>query len=344
MIDWLTLRFPLKNLAPAIEARFRDALGMVSCCDSDGVVQWQKPFLDLDALRSDTTGFCWSVQRDAEQEYLTIGASPASLEHNNNVFGSGDIRHCSRLLLRAAAVALNAILPSAEQWSCRRIDVTENYLFSSSREVKQWLRALMVTDSGRHKGSTGEGDTVLWNKGSSLRKGKAYHKGPQLNYLLKKGKCLTIDEWQLDVANRLGRLELTIGSRWFRRFYEDGGIWWNLTIEDLQAQHLDYFGRMWGGKMEVADMGRLLEELEKIAPSKGQALAAHRTWALIKSIGMSLARDSMPRSTFFRHQSLLRAAGLSDADLCAGNVLPFARREVVIANPVTSWEELRRIA
>jgi hypothetical protein len=52
----------------------------------------------------------------------------------------------------------------------------------------------------------------------------------------------------------------------------------------------------------------------------------------------------MPRATYFRHLNLLRLAGLSDADLCAGNVLPFARREVVIANPVTSWEELRRIA
>jgi hypothetical protein len=101
---------------------------------------------------------------------------------------------------------------------------------------------------------------------------------------------------------------------------------------------------MWGGKMEVTDMGRLLEELEKIAPTKGQAQAAHRTWALIKSCGWSLTKESMPRATYFRHLNLLRLAGLSDADLCAGNVLPFARREVVIANPVTSWEELRRIA
>lgn len=344
MIDWMTLRFPLDRLDPAIAARFRAAMGMVSCSDSDGVILWQKPFLDLDALRSDCEGLLWTVTRDAENEYLTIGGSPAAIEHKNNVFGSCSVRHCAAVLLGAAAKTLCAILPAAQLWSLRRIDVTENYLFSSSREVKQWLRALRNTDSGRHKATNATGDTVLWNAGSSLRKGKAYHKGPQIVYLLKKGKDYHISEWQLAVADRLGRLELTLGSRWFRRFYEGHGVWWDITEEFLSGQHQDYFGRMWGGKMEITDMGRLLEELEKVAPSKGRAAAAHRTWAVIKSVGWSLAKDSMPNETFRKHVSWLRLAGLSDADLCAGNVLPFARREVVIANPVTSWEELRLIA
>jgi II/X family phage/plasmid replication protein len=345
MIDWMTLRYPLDKLPPAIASRFRDALGVVSCSDSDGVLLWKKAYLDIDALRSDSIGVFMSVTSDGEAEYLTLGASPAALEFNNNVFGSCDVRHCANVLLMAASRSLTSILPAAHLWSLRRLDITENYLFSSGREVKQWLRALRNTDSGRHKATNAKsGDTVLWNEGSSLRKGKAYHKGVQLHYLLKKGHQITIDDWQLDTADRLGRLELTLGSRWFRRFYENNGNWWNLTKEDLSAQHQDYFGKMWGGKMEITDMGRLLEELEKIAPTKGQALAAHRTWALIKSTGICLTKESMPRATYFRHLNLLRLAGLSDADLCAGNVLPFARREVVIANPVTSWEELRRIA
>ena len=186
----MTLRISLKKVDPFIEARFRAALGTVTSCSASGEVQWRKRFLDLDELRSDSVGLFWTVMRDAEHEYLTIGASPASIEHNNNVFGSGCVVHCSEILIRAASVALGCILPASDQWSCRRLDVTENYLFGSGREVKQWLRALMITDSGRHKGTSGEGDTVMWNKGSSLRKGKAYHKGPQLHYLIKKQKKL----------------------------------------------------------------------------------------------------------------------------------------------------------
>lgn len=344
MIDWLTLRFPLKGLDSEIEKRFRCALGMVTCVDADGVVQWKKPFLDIDWLRSDTQGLCWSVSRDGEQEYLTIGASPAGLEHGNNVFGSDDIRHCAGVLVSKASIALAAVLPAPALWSCRRVDVTENYLFSSGREVKQWLRVMLGTDSGRHKGSSGEGDTVLWNKGSDLRKGKAYHKGPQLQYLNKRGK-VEIEDWQIEVSDRLGRLELTLGSRWFRRFKEQGGDWWHLTGDDLANEHGSYFGRMWGsGKVEVMDMGRLLEELEKVAPTKGYALAAHRTWALLKTVGFDQTKASMPPSTWFRHLSYLRAAGLSDADLCHGQVIPFARRELVLSQPVRSWDELRRVA
>ena len=343
MIDWMTLRIDLKMVAPVIEARFRAALGIVTSCSASGEVQWRKRFLDLDELRSDSTGLFWTVMRDADHEYLTIGASPASLEFNNNVFGSGCVDHCADQLLRVASVALDSILPPASDWSCRRLDVTENYLFGSGREVKQWLRALMTTDSGRHKGCSGEGDTVLWNKGSALRKGKAYHKGPQLHYLIKKKKNLDISDWQLEVSDRLGRLELTLGSMWFRRFYEAGGEWLKLTVADLQNQHVDYFGRMWGGKIEVADMGKLLEELEKVAPTKGQAKAAHATWAMIKTMGWGLTRDSITKRSWYRHLSYLRAAGLSDADLCAGNVIPF-KREIVIAKPVISWDELRRVA
>ena len=306
---------------------------------------WQKPWLDLDSLRSDTDGLCWSVSRDTDNEFLTIGGSPAALEHGLNVFGSSDIRHCAGVLLLAAQKTLCAVLPAASEWSCRRVDVTENYLFASDREVKAWLRVLRNTESGRHKPTNQTGDTVNWNHSSSLRSGKAYHKGPQLEFLLKKGRQLMVDDWQLEQAARLGRLELKLGSRWFRRFYDAGGSWWDLTVEDLQKQHSDYFGRMWGdGKIEVADMGKLLEELEKVAPSKGRALAAHRTWALLKSVGMSQTRSSMPRSTWFLHLSYLRAAGLTDADLCEGNIVPFTRRDMSIAEPVRSWDDVRRCA
>jgi II/X family phage/plasmid replication protein len=325
-------------------------MGKVMSINSDGVVVWEKNVLDIDALRSDSVGIFWSVGRDVDNEYLIIGASPASLEFNNNVFGSSDIRHCARVLVRSAGLALEMILPVAEKWSCRRVDVTENYLFSSPRLVKQWLKVLNQTDSGRHHATSACGDTVEWNKGSPLRYGKAYHKGPQLNFLLKKGKKLIIDSWQLSLADRLGRLELRLGSQWWRRFYAvtpnqpEVRKWWDLSEKFFREQFENYFGNMFGKNIEVADMGKLLEELIKVAPSVGRAKAAHDTWALIKVVGLTQVKETKPSATLRKHLSWLRAAGLSDADFCVGNVVAFTRHEVNICQPVTSWEELRRVA
>lgn len=340
MIDWMTLRYPLRHLPGAISDRIRDSLGSIIMFGPDGVSKWEKSVLDFEALRSDTPGLCWTVTGNSDgDQMLTIGASPAFLAYGNNVFGPGCPRQGATVLVRFAQKCLAAILPPPEKWECRRIDVTENYALGSVREVKQFLRQLMTADAGRAKATSGGGDSVYWNKGSDLRKGKAYAKGPQLRHLLKKNK-LEISDDLLDSVDRLARLELTLGARWFRRLEEAGQHWWDLTESELQEQHAEYFGRF-VGRQEVTDMGTLLEELEKVAPTPGQALAAHRTWAMIRSVGYELARESMPPRTWYRHCKFLRAAGLSDADIGAGNVLPFRRREICIAQPVRSWADLR---
>lgn len=352
MIDWMTLRYPLAQLPEAIRDRIRGALGSIIMFGPDGCSKWEKAVLDFEVLRSDTPGLCWTVTGNADgEQMLTIGASPAFLAHGNNVFGSSCPREAAGVLVKFAQRCLKAILPAPHAWECRRIDVTENYALGTVREVKQFLRQLMTADAGRAKATSGGGDSVYWNKGSDLRKGKAYAKGPQLRHLVAKQKVEISDDL-IELCDRLARLELTLGSRWFRRLQEDGRDWWDLTAQDLQEQHEQYFSRF-VGKQEVTDMGTLLEELEKVTVTKNgaqvvvtksQALAAHRTWALIKAIGYELARDSIPRTTWFRHISMLRSAGLSDADIGAGNVLPFRRREICIAQPVRSWAELRAAA
>jgi hypothetical protein len=45
-----------------------------------------------------------------------------------------------------------------------------------------------------------------------------------------------------------------------------------------------------------------------------------------------------------RHCSDLRAAGLSNADLCAGIVIPFRRQQLVLRAPVTAWIQIRMAA
>ncbi len=350
LIDWMTLRLPFSALlGQELTDRLQAAIGRVVCIAPDGLKKWEKLALDLDALRSDTPGLCWTIIADGEgQRYLTIGASPASLQHGNNVFGSADPRQCAEILIRFAGLSLGAILPGPEAWQCRRIDVTTNHALGSGKEVKQALRLLLGADASRSKASSKKGNSVYWNADSDLRSGKAYHKGPQLHYLAKRDKVSGLEGWQYEAADRIIRFELKLGSRWFRRL-EDGQHadlprrWLDLTPQQFFAEHHDYFGRFIGS-MEVTDMGQLLNQLEKVAPTPGQALAAHRTWALIKSVGYDNAKESMPERTWYRHIRFLRAAGLSDADLCAGNVIPFRQREIVLSQPLRGWDDLREAA
>lgn len=361
MIDWLTMRHPINSaIGPAVHAKLLSHLGRVVLIGPDGSKQWEKPSLDVEALRSDTPGLFWTVQGDGDgRMLLVIGASPASLEHGVNVFGSDDVRHCAQVLIRFASEALGSILPRADAWECRRIDVTHNYDLGTAPKVKQALRYLMATDSSRRKAGNDSrgGDSVYWSKTSDLRSGKAYHKGPQLDYLVRKNKTLATDE-QISLANRLLRLELKLGSRWFRRL-EAGQIagmpcsWLDLTPSLLNAQHGDFF-QAFIGRIEVSDMTTLQARCEQAATtikrtrdaycSPRQGYMAYRTWTAIRQDGYDHVKGSMPVRTFSLHLRILRNAGMSDADLCAGNVIPFRRTVLELSRPVTSWAELRRAA
>lgn len=346
LIDWLTIRHPLNaQLGKVLHSRILENMGRMVNVSADGAILWEKALPDWEAIRSDSAGLYWSITADGDSvRYLTIGASPSSLLNAGvNVFGNLDLQQSAEVLLRTASKALGAVMPNWLHWQCRRIDVTANYDMGSAAQVKQALRLLLGTDAPRRRTNSDRkgGDSVYWNTTSALRAGKAYHKGAHLRFQLRKGNVQLAEE-QLLLADRLLRLELKLGATWFRRLKKD---WHELTENDLAEQHEDYFSSLIGlGDVEVNNMGTLLIELEKVAPTKGRALAAHRTFALIKTLGYTQAMDSMARQTFANHCVLLRAAGLSSADLCAGKVLEFRKKALVLNQPVLSWEELRRAA
>lgn len=346
LIDWLTLRHPLnEQLGAALHERIMANMGHMVCSDSNGVVLWTQAKPDWDAIRSDSQGLYWSITADGDSvRYLTIGASPSSLLNAGvNVFGSLDLQHGSEVLLRAASKALETILPNWTHWQCRRIDVTANYDMGSATQVKQALRYLLGTDAPRRKGASDSkgGDSVYWNGKSALRAGKAYHKGAHLRFQQKKGNIAPQSDELLDLADRLIRLELKLGSMWFRRLERD---WHDLTANDLAAQHENFFSSLLGGgDLEVTDMHHVQEALEKVT-TKGRAAGALKTWAFIKSEGYTMAKETMNYQTFHNHLTLLRAAGLCSADFCAGKVLEFRKKALVLDQPVLSWSDMRRAA
>ena len=350
LIDWLTLRIPMdERLGKQLHAKIFAAMGHIVKYSPVGVQEWDKVVPDWESIRSDSMGLYWSVTADADSvRYLTIGASPSSLQNNGvNVFGSLDLKECAETLINTACIALESILPNWKMWQCRRIDVTANYDMGNSAQVKQALNLLLRTDAPRRKANSDRrgGDSVYFNPTSTLRAGKGYHKGAHLRYQKRKGN-IEISEEDLQLADRLLRLELMLGSMWFRRLTKD---WHELTAKDLTDQHHSFFSSLIGsGDIGVYDMGTLLQRLEKVAPSKGRAQSAHNTWALIKVLGFTQVKASMNPQTFRNHMVILRAAGLNDADLCSGGetalILEFKRKNLVLGNPVLSWTELRQAA
>lgn len=345
LIDWLTLRIPLTpELGENLYARLRACMGITVNMDCHGVEKWRKQTLDIDTLRSDCAGLFWSITGDGVQYYLNVGASPASIENDGlNVFGSVDVEHCAKVLLNHVSVGLGAILPHWRAWQCRRLDITANYDMGSPAQVKQALRLLLGTDAPRRRTNSDRkgGDSVYWNPSSDLKAGKAYHKGAHLRFLKKKGD-FDVSEDLLTLADNLLRLELKLGARWFRRLAEAGHDWQDLTLKVLQYQHHSFFKQLIGDSaIEVNDMGTLLEELNKVCPTPARALAVHKTFALIKTLGYTQVKESTPKATFHKHCAFLRAAGLSSADLCAGKVLQFRMRTLLISEPVTCWDDIR---
>jgi len=347
LIDWLTLRHPLTpKLGRVLHEKIMSAMGCIVQFDPSGVMVWEKRSPDWEAIRSDSVGLYWAIQSDGKQEYLVIGASPSSLLNAGvNVFGSLDLKYGCEVVINRASKALEAVLPNWLEWDLKRMDITANYDMGAPAQVKQGLKLLLSTDAPRRKSNSDKrgGDSVYWSPLSALRSGKAYHKGAHLRYLQKKGK-IEISDDHLLLADNLIRLELKLGSMWFRR-YKEKADWHNFTEKDLATIHYDYFKSLiGGGDVEVYDMGTLLIELEKVSPTKGRALAAHRTWALIKTIGYTQTSDSMNKNTFAKHCVYLRAAGLSSADLCAATIIPFRMKSLILNQPVNSWEEIRRAA
>jgi len=346
LIDWLTLRIPLNHsrVSDVVRARILACLGKLHCYDADGVQVWSKNVLDVDKLRSDSVGLFWQVQGDGEgREHLVIGGSPASLEHGLNVFGSFDVRHAATVLIRAAMREFHAYLPPLEQWQCQRIDLTGNYGLPDSASVKSALRMLLLSDGSRRKpGSKRDTDSVYWNASSDIAKGKAYHKGPQLRVLVKKGK-LQATEQQLDDADRLLRLECTKGSRWFRRLRQAGANWWQLTAYQLWDEFKAFFGRLVQG-VEVTEMNResMVARIQAAnGITEGRALAAFTMLRNIREDGFEIVKGYTARSTFQRNLKYLRAAGVTDADMHTAKILQFRPVKIVLAEPVGSWADLR---
>lgn len=332
MLDWLTLRLPRQHVPPATLKCLEDRAGRVTKTDSNGAIVWCIPARE--SVRSDSH----QVQVHVGAHKLELSGSPARVFSRNNVFGTGDPVFAWAGMVRFVSREVGALPLSAELWELSRVDVTHNYALGSESEVRQALAYLRHVEGGRLQVRT-QSESVYWSPGSRSRSAKAYHKGPHLALQVEQGKA-EATPWQIEQAGRLLRLELSLRSEWWRK---DGRKWWQMSEADYDKEHENFFSRVIG-KVEVAEMENIMQECERVAGSVGRGRAAYRTWMLVRQIGVENARAMMNRTTWYHHKKILFKAGLTFADLHAGNIVPLRRRTLVLDQPVRSWDEMRAVA
>ncbi len=336
MIDWLTLKVDAMALGQEQRDRLRSQTGRVVKISPTGEVEWETAARE--SIRSDSHQV--TVCMGGE---LTVSGSPARVLGTSNVFGSGDIRECAAAMLRFVSVQVGVTLPHLEAWRVTRADVTHNYDLGSLANVRQALLSLRHAEGGRYQLRTAA-ESVYWSVRSQLRSGKAYAKGPHVEYQHKKGQVeLSQDELQL--AGRLLRLELSLRSQWWRE--RSNQQWHTYSEGQLDELHAEYFAPL-VGKVEVSDMrsvcDQVIEAAKRLGYTEGKGKAAYAHWLAICDVGLEHVRDLTARATHYRHLKVLREAGLSFSDFQARRVVPFRRSALVLAQPVRCWDELRRIA
>lgn len=337
LIDWVTARVPLDRLSPvALEAALTLGDRMVRYCPKSGVVRYERSAWD--SVRSDSHQL--SVRATSD---LWVQGSPARVIGDGcTVFGSGasaalDLAGCVGRMVAFLSGMLGVELPASVDWIVSRVDVTENVCLADLTQVKEALSVLRGTEGGRYKVSSQSGDSVYWGSKSKHRKGKAYAKGPHLRYLMKQksytGRRYSKEE--IAAADRLIRLELTLGREWFAR----NGSPQAIAPARLEHEWESYFGRMLG-EAEVSDMSRDIEErIKSVAASPGEGKSAYLCWLVIRERGWTQAQSMYTPSTWYRHMRVIRRAGFGDADISLGQVVPF-RRVQLRASVIRSWPEL----
>lgn len=332
MLDYLTLSIDGMDISQEVRDYFERKQNMLVCFTSEGEVVWRRP--QLERVRSDTHEV--SAQLCSK---LDIWGSPARCmgDGKSNVFGSFDINECFHGMLGFVEKQIGAELPhDPEPWRVRRVDLTGNFHLGALETVIQALNYLRHSEGGRYQVRT-SAETVYWSKGSSLRTGKAYAKGPHMQVQAKKGKA-ELTEKQMKMVQTLLRLELKLGSTWWSRTASKP--WFKYSQKEFLSIFQDYF-KQFIGSVEVSEVkDDVLKRLYEVAPTPGQARAALTTWSLIQTHGEQAARKLISRSAWYKHRALLRKVGISFADFHERRIVPFRRRTIVLGDPVTSWEDL----
>lgn len=338
LIDWITARLPADLLT---EGQYRQLAGatdrIIRVSAATGEVKYETAAWE--SIRSDSHAISVRMGSDA----LWMQGSPARVIGSGDaVFGEGaaaalDIAGCIDAMRKHLTRSLAVFLPGPEHWKVSRVDVTENLLLESLDRVREALGVLRDCQGGRYRVSQTAGDSVYWSQTSRMKKGKAYAKGPHLKHLSRKNEqYAAIPDNHLQAADRLLRLELTLAAHWWRK--NTSKTWAEITAERLRLEWQSYFEKM-VGDADMKNDDELLQACIRAANTEGQGRSAFALWMLIQSQGWEKARSITSKPTWYRNLRTLHRAGLGDADISRGVIVPI-RRKIFTLTVVNNWREL----
>lgn len=339
MIDWLTCRLDGALLAQNVRDEIRTNSSRILKIDASGKLEWEAAGREV--IKSDSHQV---VVRFGT--HLEIMGSPARVNSGNNVFGKLDIVECWQDMVRFVQRHYGIVFPlKKEQWKITRIDVTQNYDMGSLENVYQAIEALKVTKAGRQEASP-YSHGVIWGKGSKYYNGKSYAKGADLRRNVKRKKAFCTEE-ELDLADRILRLEYSIRRQRMDELADMGAKWWNFSPEFLVGEHAKYFDKFLS-TLEVTEVDDIFEKImssvgegpDKIK-TRAQAQQAYDCYLRCKQFGRHKAQAMYTNRTWYRHLKNLRLAGIKQIDLQLNNVVTLKARRLVLDQPVSCWADLK---
>ena len=336
MVDWLTLRLSMAFLCEKVQRRLDTLTGRVLAISREGEVLWET------GSRENLSDGFGQVTVAVGGE-LTVQGSPARAFGQDNVFGSDDVQRCADRMVSVVERAHGVELP--REWDCwrvTRVDVAANWDFESLENVRAGLQELRHIEGGRYQVRTAA-ESVYWSQGSRVRSGKCYAKGPELRRQVRMGNA-HVDTGRLNMADRLIRMELMLGSQFLRE--KADRPWWWMDPDYLKGCHRRYFEQFTGSlNVQVSTDDALLDILVQQGLERGKTSAAgmgaFRTWRLIVDSGVERAKEWLPRSTWIRHRRQLLDAGLTWGDFQKREIAGFRSRLFILAEPVKSWADLK---
>jgi len=338
MIDWITLKLANDKIPDKARSALASDQSFIMQIAPDGSITWMRPCRE--SVRSDSHQITVELIGD-----LMIYGSPArvGLQRVDNVFGSGDPVECANRMIQFVCMVKDIQLPDCTEWTCSRMDITHNYDLGDLVNVKTALEMLRHVEGGRYQVKT-KAESVYWSERSTFRSGKAYSKGMHMAYLAQRGRAF-LDAQELILCQALLRLEMKLARHFWKR--QAKKAWYLYTENELDLEHDRYFGKL-VGDVEVTEnmdmQDRMIKAALELGFKEGQGKQAAMSWAVIRSEGYQYWRDHCASRTYYRHQKIMRQAGLSFGDFAARNVIPIRRRRIVLSNPVRCWADLRKAA
>ncbi len=342
MIDWLSLRMDASLLPESVRDMFLSMTGRILKLDSDGEIEWET--CSRENIRSDSHQIICKFG-----SFLEISGSPARVFHKNNVWGILDIEECASAMITFVASHYGVIITrDLKYWDCTRIDITRNYDMGSLEQCKAAIDSLKHVKVGRQTPRSDD-NGCGWGYGSSLHMGKAYCKGPHSRKVARQSKS-SFSDTELEKADRLLRLEYSVRRHLLKRIKENSGLrWTQFTPEFLIDLHDKYFTQFIS-EIEVVDMEDILQRLldgvgplPGQIPTEGQARSSYDCYVRIRMMGGSVARSTFTKTTWHRHIKNLSSIGIGQSDLQHINVVPLKRRQIVLDQPVSCWDDIKLV-